>query len=273
MVLPSSFAEIDPILVLPGQFYLKPHSLLRPLIAHYTVSIERNSYGTSSPALSLIPDASGCLVFTCENGQICGQVWGATTRVVDVSTRPVPFRLFVEFLPGGLLSLLYGNQAALRDLRLPLEQVDAALHHAICETLQTTSTAQELVEKLDRLFLHRLFLHPLPDAAVSAANRLIHADGLLSVQELSRLEHYSERHLNRLFRLHFGMGVKTCARLSRINAAIRLMGASHSLASLAQETGFYDQAHFDRDFHEICGVSPRTFLQNKSDFYKEPFKF
>ena len=48
MVLPSSFAEIDPILVLPGQFYLKPHSLLRPLIAHYTVSIERNSYGTSS---------------------------------------------------------------------------------------------------------------------------------------------------------------------------------------------------------------------------------
>ena len=50
MVLPSSFAEIDPILVLPGQFYLKPHSLLRPLIAHYTVSIERNSYGTSSPA-------------------------------------------------------------------------------------------------------------------------------------------------------------------------------------------------------------------------------
>ena len=59
MVLPSSFAEIDPILVLPGQFYLKPHSLLRPLIAHYTVSIERNSYGTSSPALSLIPDASG----------------------------------------------------------------------------------------------------------------------------------------------------------------------------------------------------------------------
>ena len=234
-------------------------------------------------------------MFTCENGQICGQVWGATTRVVDVSTRPVPFRLFVEFLPGGLFSLLYGNQAALRDLRLPLEQVDAALHHAICETLQTTSTAQELVEKLDRLFLHRLFLHPLPDAAVSAANRLIHADGLLSVQELSRLEHYSERHLNRLFRLHFGMGVKTFARLSsmshhhgaratahrllhdprlsRINAAIRLMEASHSLASLAQETGFYDQAHFDRDFHEICGVSPRTFLQNKSDFYKEPFKF
>ncbi len=273
MVLPSSFAEINPLLAIPGQFYLKPHSLLRPLIAHYTVSIEREHYGTSSPTLSLIPDASGCLVFTCENGRICGQVWGATTRVVNVSTRPVPFRLFVEFLPGGLFSLLRDNQADLRDLRLPLEQVDPSLHHAICELLQTTSQAQELVERLDRLFLRRLLLHPLPDAAASAASRLMQADGLLSVQALSQLEHYSERHLNRLFRAHFGMSVKTFARLARINAAVRSMEDGHNLACLAQETGFYDQAHFDRDFHEICGVSPRTFLQNKSDFYKEPFKF
>ena len=104
--------------------------------------------------------------------------------------QPVQMALAVMFQPGKLLhrkfSLLYGNQAALRDLRLPLEQVDAALHHAICETLQTTSTAQELVEKLDRLFLHRLFLHPLPDAAVSAANRLIHADGLEREPEVAQ---------------------------------------------------------------------------------------
>ncbi|MEF9879914.1 MAG: AraC family transcriptional regulator [Clostridia bacterium] len=45
------------------------------------------------------------------------------------------------------------------------------------------------------------------------------------------------------------------------------------LAYLAQESGFYDQAHFIREFKEVCAVTPGDYRRSMSDFYNEPLKF
>ncbi len=53
--------------------------------------------------LILVPDASGCLVFSLWPSQEQDALWGPTTKTVVVGepNDPPILRVFVEFLPGG----------------------------------------------------------------------------------------------------------------------------------------------------------------------------
>ena len=38
-------------------------------------------------------------------------------------------------------------------------------------------------------------------------------------------------------------------------------------ANVSQQAGYFDQAHFDKDFKAITGVSPQIYMKTMSDFY------
>lgn len=67
-------------------------------------------------------------------------------------------------------------------------------------------------------------------------------------------------HLSRTFRRFTGMTIGTYLRQQRVEVACsRLRQSKHSLAEIALEMGFYDQAHFCRVFRQQMGVSPKEF--------------
>lgn len=257
----------------PVHIYLAPHPLLRPYVAHYTIT-HPNPSAELPDFLTLVPDASGCLVFALEEG-LPSILYGATTRTVTVRSdfNEAPPRLFVEFLPGGLSQFAGACQAEFTDRRLPVDQVLPVLYAGVREAAERAADLDELVQLAEQLLLRLL---PGGDERVlaHALAELRHSEGALSVAELSRQLCYSERQLNRIFNSRVGMGVKKFSRLLRVNAAIQRMdGGQQSLAALAQEAGFYDQPHFIRDFKEVCGTTPRQYLRNMSGFYNETLKF
>jgi AraC family transcriptional regulator len=66
-------------------------------------------------------------------------------------------------------------------------------------------------------------------------------------------------HLARVFRQHHGCSVSEYIRALRVAEAGRLiLGHDQSIASVAHETGFADQAHLCRWFSRQFGFSPRT---------------
>ncbi len=81
------------------------------------------------------------------------------------------------------------------------------------------------------------------------------ADGLASSCGLSL------RSLQRLFREHVGASPKWVIRRYRLQeVALRLeAGETRSLAALAAELGYSDQAHLTKDFKNAVGKSPREF--------------
>lgn len=257
----------------PVHIYLAPHPLLRPYIAHYTLT--HPNFDAQLPShLTLVPDASGCLVFTLDQ-QLSSILYGATTRVVVVESdfNEAPVRLFVEFLPGGLSKFVGDCQDELTDRRLTVEEVCPALYSGVREAAERARDLDELVMRVDRLLLSLL---PDEDTRLlaHAVALLEQRGGSLPVAELSRLLCYSERQINRLFNARVGMGVKKFSRLLRVNGAIQRMSTGEgSLTDLAQDSGFYDQPHFIRDFKEVCGTTPRQYLLNMSGFYNETLKF
>ena len=83
--------------------YLRPHPALRPFVAHYTLCLSAPVPPPPAPGmLTLIPDASGCLVFTLGEGLLDARAYGPTTRTVTVANDlgSGPPRFFVEFQIG-----------------------------------------------------------------------------------------------------------------------------------------------------------------------------
>ncbi|ONI70511.1 hypothetical protein ALI144C_48615 [Actinosynnema sp. ALI-1.44] len=67
----------------------------------------------------------------------------------------------------------------------------------------------------------------------------------------------SRRYLLSQFRTHVGVPPKSLARVLRCRHAMGLLAAGDlSIAAVAQECGYYDHSHLDRDFKLITGVVP-----------------
>jgi AraC family transcriptional regulator len=80
------------------------------------------------------------------------------------------------------------------------------------------------------------------------------------VFETARLAGVHPAHLSRAFRQFTGMTIGSYLRRQRVEVACdRLRQPQHSLADIALETGFYDQAHFSRVFRQQTGVTPKEF--------------
>lgn len=98
-----------------------------------------------------------------------------------------------------------------------------------------------------------------------AWDRLVATGGNLRIDELAREVGWSRRHLAGLFRAETGVAPKAAARLIRFeNACDRLRHPDRpSLAAVAADTGYVDQAHLSRDFRDLAGQTATGWLAER----------
>ncbi len=90
---------------------------------------------------------------------------------------------------------------------------------------------------------------------------LASSGGLEPLEALAREAGWSPRHLSRCFLEQVGLPPKAYARLVRFEHAVALLRSRcASLTEVAASTGFFDQAHFHRDFRSLAGCTPGAFL-------------
>jgi AraC-like DNA-binding protein len=102
------------------------------------------------------------------------------------------------------------------------------------------------------------------DASVVLAARTLFRDRHQTIDRLADELGWSARRLHRRFVDACGYGPKMLQRILRLQRAIRLARVGRhpavSLAGLAREAGFADQAHMNRDFCALTGLTPRALL-------------
>ncbi len=265
-----------------NHYYIKPPLLLAPYIAHYTFQFGSRSEGETtnqeSNLLTVLPDASGCIVMTYDGNDLSGYFWGPTTKAVIVGDdrSQVPLRMFIEFLPGGAAQFIRLNQDCVTDLQFPLEELDKTFEADLKILIETSSSLDIIIKALDNV-LFKYFdsiNKKKPNKITTLMPYLKQSKGILTVKDLSEYTFYSPRHLNRLFNESLGVNVKTYLRLIRINNAVKqIKGGSNEFTAVAQLLGYYDQAHLIHDFKTVVGVSPKAYLENMSAFYNENYKF
>ena len=116
----------------------------------------------------------------------------------------------------------------------------------------------------DRVLGRLLAAATPPDPLVAEAwRRLDSSGGALAIGALAADLGCSRRHLTQRFGHEVGIAPKAFARLLRFERAVdRLDGpARPALATLATTCGYYDQAHFNREFRALAGCSPSAYVE------------
>lgn len=171
-------------------------------------------------------------------------------RVRGVKLRPGAVRAFVDE-PAFRLS----NQ--ITPLRSVFGDEADALHDAVWKHEQD-GPAFELLEGWLR---SRRCRHEPVGLAVALVERIVSDPEITTVEALSAASGHRVRALQRLFRDWVGASPKWVIRRNRLQeVALRIeKGELLSLAALAAELGYTDQAHLARDFKRVVGKSPSAF--------------
>jgi AraC-like DNA-binding protein len=148
---------------------------------------------------------------------------------------------------------------------LPLEELlPAPSVEQLVEAVRRASTAGERVAVVERFVRSRL--RPRPDpVVVRAARTLRESREIARIAPLARDLGVSQDALEKRFRRQVGATPKQFASIVRFRRALALRRPGRDLGEVALEAGYYDQAHFSRDFRAVTGTAPGTLLS--SDAY------
>jgi AraC-like DNA-binding protein len=133
----------------------------------------------------------------------------------------------------------------------------------LVERLHAAPGWETRFDLLDAAIAARLDHHlpASPDVAWSW-RRLTESGGRVPIGALAEELRCSRTHLTARFREQLGMRPKTLARVLRFDRAVRELRRDGAvrLAEIAHGCGYYDQAHFNRDFGRFAGTTPSEFL-------------
>jgi AraC-like DNA-binding protein len=132
----------------------------------------------------------------------------------------------------------------------------------LVEKLQAAATWETRFDLLEDVIVSRMGASRAPASEILWAWRALeHTGGAVPVGALAAKVGRSRRHLLAGFREQVGLAPKTVARILRFGRAVRALELDprRSLAELAFECGYFDQAHLNRDFRAFAEATPREF--------------
>lgn len=130
------------------------------------------------------------------------------------------------------------------------------------EQLGEARTDQERVNIVEQFLISRMTVEA-PDKLVAAALALIHQHkGNIRIGILAEQLHTSQSPLEKRFRQVVGTSAKKFAAIVRLKHVLKNFTADKSLTELGYEAGFYDQAHFIKEFKSFTGESPSQYFSS-----------
>ena len=130
------------------------------------------------------------------------------------------------------------------------------------ETILTAPTNENRIKTIETFLLERLISPEIVDRiAKSGLEILMRLNGQISVNKLSDELQINRKKLQRRLTSVIGLSPKQLSKIIRLQATLKILENDpfKSLTSAAYEGGYFDQAHFIKDFKEFTGLSPKQF--------------
>lgn len=137
----------------------------------------------------------------------------------------------------------------------------------LMKNVRTEQSHEARSEMIQQFLLARLEVHRKSDTQLDEAIKLIRKSrGQLSIDKVGQLTGLSKKQLERKFVPAIGTTPKTFARISRfLNICHHLEEHKNKpLTELTYECGYYDQAHFIKEFSKFSGFTPKEFFARKN---------
>lgn len=183
----------------------------------------------------------------------------------------------VRFRAGMLHRFTAVPAPELMDSARPLAELWGCEAAELAERIADADSFAARAQLVQDFLLRRLSCKPA-DRLVEQAVAAIYRDCAdISIEHLAARLGSGRRQLERRFRQLTGQTPVEVRRVSRLQKTVRalLLDSSARCADTALAHGYYDQAHFIRDFRELAQDSPQRHIdaaRMKSHFYNTPWR-
>jgi AraC-like DNA-binding protein len=191
---------------------------------------------------------------------------GAASAFSIIDTEEQRAVMGVEFCAGGTWPIFGVAADELSNQHIELRDLCASGRSLRDRILCATTPAARL-EILAATLLHQITARAEQHPAVAFALRQLHcAPQLETIEALSRAAGISTRRLARLFSVEVGLTPKLYARVLRFNRVVESVHGRERVdwSEVAVRCGYFDQAHFIRDFKAFCGLTPSEYLPRRT---------
>ncbi|SHH11498.1 helix-turn-helix domain-containing protein [Flavobacterium defluvii] len=145
------------------------------------------------------------------------------------------------------------------------------------ELYEKIMEAKELTSKIN--ILENYFLQQLKKnetrlkkvSTVKAIGNIVSLNQSLDLPALAQYSGLSERYIQKLYLSNIGISPSAFTSVLRFNKSLDLvLNTSESLTTIAYDCGYYDQAHFIKEFKKFTGITPfasrSSLIKNGTDF-------
>lgn len=139
------------------------------------------------------------------------------------------------------------------------KQLVSNVIHQLCESV----TIEQRVEVVESYLVSLLVDKPMDKLIKSVTEEIHKTNGLLKIDDIARNANISKRQLERKFNEIIGVSPKKFSTIVRFQQAIQSFEKNDTLTALAYDSGYFDQAHFIREFQNFASLTPEQFFMKK----------
>ncbi len=251
--------------------HYSPSGSLKPYIK--TFMIIESEHGVEN---RLLPDTSVALAFRLSGDMTYtaeGNTYNLPSAVITglrKSPRMVRYsaqtsNLIVLFKEGGAAAFfkepiheLFGKSISLDELipRNKLNQIEEQLNEA--------NNNYKRIQKAEDFFLSLLRNQKEDKLVDHAIQKINMANGNISIKNLANILSLSQDPFEKRFRRMVGISPKKFSSIVRLKNLIKNYSPTENLTSIAHTAGYFDQAHFIKDFESFTGQPPLQFFKTSS---------
>ena len=196
-------------------------------------------------------------------------IFGQITSYIEIAPTGKSGIVAARFLPDGLAPFLDVPIASLENKAVALTRLFGEKALTLEQQVNLSLNNIERIHYIEEFLLSHIGeQQQIDNITKSCVDAIVRSQGQLAMTELADKVNSHRRQIERRFNEAVGMSPKQLSRVVRLQATIKMMGQKKfvSLTSLALENGYYDQAHFIKDFREFTGLSPKSFFAANLQF-------
>jgi AraC-like DNA-binding protein len=193
--------------------------------------------------------------------------FAAGAGVASYVIRIVPTHtvMTIHFRPAGALAFLGCPPGDLENALVGLTDLWGSRAELLREQLIAAGSAQQRVALLEAFLVGRMRRGDVwPQPRLASALRSAELDPSMRVSKAQVLTGLSRKRFTALFRSEVGLSPKAYLRVRRLQAALRALNTPAPGATIAADLGYFDQAHFVREFRSFTGITPTQYAQRRS---------
>jgi AraC-like DNA-binding protein len=254
--------------------FFRPSGILSRYIKHYWILEAKAAEGEITERV--IPTGNIELMFHygqpfCTRSapyETCIQprsfISGISSSYADVSTKGDSGVIAVTFFPSGACNFFPFPLLEIEDTHINLHDIYNSEFREIEERIGIAPSVEARVKIVEDFLFKKL--RPLNPSDFSFLNHTVclisKHKGMISASGLSRDLLVSPRSLERKFAAFLGKSPKQFLKIVRFQEIIKIMSVRKEihLTELAVEQGYFDQAHFIKDFKSMSGYTPGEFM-------------